>query len=97
MSDFKACDPSMEPPTYIAPYVAMAKAFVAGGAQDLQRRYLKENGEMNKDPDAPVPMFQDAASFHLGLVAQMVGMVPEAKEGGTNYAELKQLYNEIKK
>lgn len=50
----------------------MVKAFLPDGGEDLQRTYKRADGSMTHGGNF-VPMFQDAASFHLGIVAQLTG------------------------
>ena len=57
----------------------MVKAFLPGGGEDLQRTYQNADGSTTHGGKF-VPMFQDAASFHLGIVAQLSGY-------GANLAE----------
>ena len=56
----------------LSPTAFMAMAFIPGGSEDLQRTYKNADGSMTFN-GKPVPMFQDAASFHLGVVAQLTG------------------------
>ncbi|MGE8162801.1 putative Ig domain-containing protein [Paraburkholderia sp. NPDC080076] len=56
----------------LAPAAMMAAAFVGAGSQNLQRTYVNADGSITY-AGSSVPMFQDAASFHLGLVAEISG------------------------
>ena len=62
---------------------SMVEDFFPGGNEDLQKRYRNADGSMTLGRK-PVPMFQDAASFHLGIVAQLTEYGPTlAEDGGT--------------
>ena len=49
---------------------SMTNAFLPGGSQDLQRTYQNASGVVSSNQSF-VGMFQDAASFHLGVVSQI--------------------------
>jgi hypothetical protein len=69
----------------VSPTMMMAAAFTGKGSQNLQRTYQNANGTMTYGGDS-VPMFQDAASFHLGFVAHRAGYGPTlAQIGGSAY------------
>ena len=71
----------------------MAWAFTGGGSQNLQRTYQSADGSMTYGGDS-VPMFQDAASFHLGFVADRTAYGPTlAQIGGSAYDLLAQSPN----
>ena len=59
----------------ISPNMMMAWAFTGGGSQNLQRTYQNADGNITYGGDS-VPMFQDAASFHLGFVSDLTGYGP---------------------
>src|SRR5271166_4308009 len=56
----------------ISPNAMMIGAFIGDGSQNLQRTYQNRDGSMTYD-GPHVPMFQDAASFHLGFVSHLTG------------------------
>jgi hypothetical protein len=63
----------------------MIAAFTGKGSQNLQRTYQNANGRMTY-AGSSVPMFQDAASFHLGFVAHHAGYGRTlAQLGGSAY------------
>jgi len=67
----------------VSPNMMMAWAFTGGGSQNLQRTYQSADGSMTYGGDS-VPMFQDAASFHLGFVADRTAYGPTlAQIGGS--------------
>ena len=69
----------------LSPDLMMAAAFTKRGSQNLQSAYQNTDGSMTYNGDY-VPMFQDAASFHLGLVSQLTGYGPTlAQLGGSAY------------
>jgi len=69
----------------LSPNMMMARAFTGEGSQNLQRTYQNADGSMTY-AGASVPMFQDAASFHLGFVADRTGYGPTlAQIGGSAY------------
>ncbi len=69
----------------ISPDMMMAAAFTGAGSQNLQRTYRNADGSMTYAGDS-VPMFQDAASFHLGFVADRTGYGPTlAQIAGSAY------------
>lgn len=59
----------------IPPSAMMIGGFVGTGSQNLQRTYQNIDGSMTY-AGSSVPMFQSAASFHLGMVAQLTGYGP---------------------
>ncbi len=63
----------------VSPNTMMVAAFVGPGSQNLQRTYRNAGGSMTY-AGASVPMFQDAASFHLGLVSELTGYGPTAAQ-----------------
>jgi len=66
--------------------IQMISAFEGSGSLNLQRTYIDANGDMVYG-GTQVPMFQDAASFELGIVAQQAGYgALLAQAGGTSYA-----------
>jgi hypothetical protein len=68
-----------------SPTMMMVKAFKGSGSQNLQRTYQNADGGMTY-AGSSVPMFQDAASFHLGFVAHRAGYGPTlAQLGGSAY------------
>jgi hypothetical protein len=69
----------------VSPDLMMAAAFTKWGSQNLQASYQNADGSMTYG-GAYVPMFQDAASFHLGLVSELTGYGPtSARIGGSAY------------
>ncbi len=63
----------------ISPSRMMAKAFFGDGSQNLQRTYQGIDDSLIQG-GTHVPMFQDAASFHLGLVSALTGFGPTAAQ-----------------
>lgn len=63
----------------------MISGFWGTSSQNIQRAYLNADGTMTYG-GSDVPMFQDAASFHLGMVAQLSGYGAAAAQiGGSIY------------
>lgn len=81
-------------PSYdISPTGMMIGAFVGPGSQNLQTAYQNLDGTTARN-GTHVPMFQDAASFHLGFVAALTGYGPSAAQiGGSLYDALAQGMN----
>jgi hypothetical protein len=63
----------------VSPNTMMAAAFTGWGSQNLQGTYQNADGGMTYDGDY-VPMFQDATSFHLGLVSALTGYGPTSAQ-----------------
>lgn len=61
--------------------VVMYNSFHRGGQWDLQRSYVDRNGNYVQGL-SPVPMFQDAASYTLGLASAPGGLVNLAITAG---------------
>jgi hypothetical protein len=80
-----ASDVNNAPSQGVSPNAMMLAAFIGKGSQNLQRTYQNADGSMTYHGDS-VPMFQDAASFHLGLVSELTGCGPtSAQIGGSAY------------
>jgi hypothetical protein len=62
-----------------SPARTMVEAFSGDGSQNLQRAYQGLDGSSIQG-GTHVPMFQDAASFHLGLVSALTGFGPAAAQ-----------------
>lgn len=61
----------------VSPNAMMLAAFIGRGSQNLQRTYQNADGSTSY-AGASVPMFQDAASFHLGFVSDLTNTVPQS-------------------
>lgn len=71
--------------TNIVSSYLMISNFVANGDQNLQANYQNADGSMTVH-GSYVPMFQDAASFHLGVVSELTGYgALDAQIGGSLY------------
>ena len=80
-----ASDVNNAPSQGVSPNAMMLAAFMGSGSQNLQRTYQNADGSTTYHGDS-VPMFQDAASFHLGLVSDLTGYGPtSAQVGGSAY------------
>jgi hypothetical protein len=80
-----ASDVINAPSLGISPDLMMVAAFTKWGSQNLQATYQNSDGSMTYGGDY-VPMFQDAASFHLGFIADRTGYGPTlAQIGGGAY------------
>ncbi len=67
----------------ISPNLMTGAAFTGPGSQNLQTAYQNIDGSVTRN-GTHVPMFQDAASFHLGFVSALTGFGPTlAKIGGS--------------
>lgn len=71
----------------LSPIEFLAMSFIRGGAEDLQRTYKNADGTMTFSGNF-IPMFQDAASFHLGIVAQLTGYGASLAEIGGSAVEI---------
>ncbi|MHB1676988.1 MAG: hypothetical protein ACYCSS_05550 [Sulfuriferula sp.] len=71
----------------LSPTAFMAMAFIPGGSEDLQKTYQNVDGSMTF-AGVQVPMFQDAASFHLGIVAQLTGYGSALAEIGGSLVDI---------
>ncbi len=78
-----ASDVNNAPAYDISPNAMMIGAFVGPGSQNLQTAYQNIDGSVTRNGDH-VPMFQDAASFHLGFISALSGYGPTlAQIGGS--------------
>jgi len=88
-----ASDVNNAPSQGVSPNAMMLAGFIGSGSQNLQRTYQNAEGSMTYHGDS-VPMFQDAASFHLGFVSDLTGYGPTAAQvGGSAYDFLAQPIN----
>lgn len=65
----------------------MINAFLPKGGENLQRTYQNVDGCMTQGGKF-VPMFQDVASFHLGIVAELSGYGASLAEIGGSAVEI---------
>ena len=65
----------------LSQYAVMTGAFVRGGQWDLQRTYVGADGSLARGAE-PVPMFQDGASYILGVISAQGNLTTAALAGG---------------